>query len=49
METRQKMSLAEWQDWIVDLIIKKHSEGCSDNQLRMIFAVEFKKRFTDGV
>ncbi len=39
------MSLSEWQDWIVDLIIKKHDEGCSDNQVRMIFAVEFDKRY----
>ncbi len=39
------MKLAEWQDWIVDLLIKKHDEGCSDNQLRMIFAVEFDRCF----
>ncbi len=39
------MSLAEWQDWIVDLLIKKHDEGLSDNQLRAIFAAEFDRRF----
>ena len=39
------MSLAEWQDWIVDLLIKKHDEGCSDNQLRFIFAAEFDRRY----
>ena len=39
------MSLAQWQDWIVDLLIKKHDEGLSDNQLRFMFAAEFDRRY----
>jgi hypothetical protein len=42
------MSLPSWQDWIVELLIKKHDEGCSDNQLRMMFATEFDRRFGNG-
>ncbi len=42
------MSLAEWQDWIVDLLLKKHDEGLSDNQLRMMFAAEFDRRYRRG-
>ncbi len=42
------MSLAEWQDWIVAMLIKKHDEGLSDNQLRMLFAAEFAHRFGKG-
>ncbi len=39
------MSLPVWQDWIVDLLIKKHDEGLSDNQLRSIFAAEYDRRY----
>jgi hypothetical protein len=43
------MSLPQWQDWIVDLLIRKHDEGLSDNQLRMIFATEFDRRYGNGI
>ena len=46
-ETRSDrgMSLSEWQDWIVDLLIKKYDAGCSHNQIRFIFAAEFDRRY----